>query len=310
MKHLLSGLRAAAEPTRLRLLALAARAELAVTELAQIVGQSQPRVSRHLKLLVEGGLLERHKEGAWAFYRLADTGPGAELARGIVAQIPPADLLLGRDLERLAGVRRARNAAASEYFRANAHRWNRLRSLHVAEVAVEKALVALLPGRQLGDLIDIGTGTGRILELLAPRLRSGVGVDVSRDMLAVARAQLELAGIDKCRTRLGDMYALPFPPASFDVATIHQVLHYADDPAAAIAEAARVLKPEGRLAVVDFAPHDLEDLRRDHQHRRLGFADAEVEGWFRAAGLRPARQRRLAGDPLTVAIWTATRVSS
>lgn len=307
MDVLLGGLRASAEPTRLRLLALCAHAELTVTEITQIVAQSQPRVSRHLKLLVEGGLLDRFREGTWAFYRLSDQGPCAELARTLVDLIPADDPQLARDLDRLAAVREARSEAATAYFAANAHRWNQIRSLHVEDASVERALLDAVGPTEAGALLDVGTGTGRILEIFGPRIGRGVGIDLSHDMLAVARNQLERAGLKHCQVRHGDMYSLPVGAASADIVTIHQVLHYADDPAAAIAEGARVLKPGGRMAVVDFAPHELEELRSEHQHRRLGFSDAEVEAWFRAAGLRPDGASKLAGSPLTVAIWTATR---
>lgn len=310
MDVLLSGLRAAAEPSRLRLLALCAHAELTVSELVQIIGQSQPRVSRHLKLLCEAGLLDRSREGTWAFYRLAERGRCAELARLLVDLIPLEDESLALDLERLEAVKRANADRAAEYFRLNATKWDEVRSLHIAEARVEEALVSLLPESGLGDFLDIGTGTGRILELVGPRVERGVGIDVSREMLAVARANLQEAGLRNCQVRQGDMYQLPFPGESFDAAVIHQVLHFASDPAEVIAEAARALKPGGRLVVVDFAPHGVEYLRDEQAHRRLGFDTREVSAWFRAAGLAPGATVELAGDPLTVCLWPATRAAN
>lgn len=310
MDILLSGLRAAAEPSRLRLLALCAHAELTVSELVQIIGQSQPRVSRHLKLLCEAGLLDRSREGTWAFYRLAERGRCAELARLLVDLIPLEDESLALDLERLEAVKRANADRAAEYFRLNATKWDEVRSLHIAEARVEEALVSLLPESGLGDFLDIGTGTGRILELVGPRVERGVGIDVSREMLAVARANLQEAGLRNCQVRQGDMYQLPFPGESFDAAVIHQVLHFASDPAEVIAEAARALKPGGRLVVVDFAPHGVEYLRDEQAHRRLGFDTREVSAWFRAAGLAPGATVELAGDPLTVCLWPATRAAN
>ena len=310
MDVLLSGLRAAAEPSRLRLLALCAHAELTVSELVQIIGQSQPRVSRHLKLLCDAGLLDRFREGTWAFYRLSERGRCAELARLLVDLIPLEDESLALDLERLEAVKRANADRAAEYFRLNATKWDEVRSLHIAEAKVEEALMSLLPDSGMADFLDIGTGTGRILELVGPRVERGVGVDVSREMLAVARANLQEAGLRNCQVRQGDMYQLPFPGESFDAAVIHQVLHFASDPAEVIAEAARAVKPGGRLVVVDFAPHGLEYLRDEQAHRRLGFDTSEVSTWFRAAGLAPGAMVELAGDPLTVCLWPATRAAN
>jgi ArsR family transcriptional regulator len=307
MEALLSGLRAAAEPTRLRLLLLCAQGELTVSELTDILGQSQPRVSRHLKLLCEADLLERFREGSWVFYRLAPRGPGSELARLLVDLVPEGDPTAALDRERLAAIKRARAEAATAYFRANAPQWDRIRSLYVDEKEVEAALLELLPVDSVRDLLDVGTGTGRMLEVLGPHVEHAVGVDLSREMLAVARANLARAHLANCSIRQGDMYQLPLPGASFDAVVIHQVLHYAERPQRAIAEAARVLRPGGRLIAVDFAPHALEFLRTDHAHRRLGFADEEVSAWCREAGLEPASVRHLPGQPLTVSLWLARR---
>jgi len=310
MDDLLATLKAAAEPTRLRLMALCARGELTVSELTHILGQSQPRVSRHLKLLCDARLLDRFREGTFAFYRLAEKGPSADLARVLVGAIPAGDPTLARDLDRLEAIKRTRSEAAASYFRENAGRWHEIRSLHVPEREVEEALLRLLPDSGVGELLDIGTGTGRMLEVLGPRASRAVGVDQSREMLAVARSNLEAAGLRHCHVRQADMYQLPFLPASFDTAVVHQVLHFAEDPADLIGEAARVLRPGGRLLIVDFAPHALESLRAEHAHRRLGFADEEVAGWCRAAGLDCGPVVHLPGDPLTVSIWPATRLAS
>ncbi len=307
MEILLAGLRAAAEATRLRLVALCAHAELTVSDLTDILGQSQPRVSRHLKLLCEAGLLDRFREGNFVFYRLARDGAGGDLARRLVELVPAEDPTVGLDRERLEAVKRRRAAAAAAYFRTNAAQWDRIRSLHIDDREVEAALAALLPQTRIGDLLDIGTGTGRILEVLAPRAAHAVGIDLSREMLAVARANLERAGCGNGSVRQGDMYQLPFAGGSFDAVVIHQVLHYAERPERAIAEAARVLRPGGRLVVVDFAPHELEYLRAEHAHRRLGFSAGAIMGWCRAAGLVVATPVRLAGDPLTVLLWPSRR---
>jgi len=307
MEHLLATLRAVAEPTRLRLVILCARGELTVTELTQILGQSQPRVSRHLKLLCEAGLLDRFREGSWVFYRLSQSGPASALARQLVAACDDNDPTIGLDLQRLATIKQQRADLASAYFRENADQWDRIRSLYVDEREVEAALVEIIAVADARDLLDIGTGTGRMLEILAPRVEHALGIDQSREMLSIARVNLARAGLENGSVRLGDMYQLALPDSSFDAVVIHQVLHYADRPAAAIAEAARVLRPNGVLLLVDFAPHELEFLREEHAHRRLGFSDAEVAEWCRAAGLDPTPSRHLAGEPLTVVIWAAHR---
>jgi ArsR family transcriptional regulator len=309
-QDLLLALRAMAEPTRLRLLALLARSELTVTEITQVVGQSQPRVSRHLKLLCDAGLLERVPEGAWAFFRLAD-GPGGALARELTQRIPAGDPVLAGDLQQLEIVRKARAEVAAAYFRANAAEWARIRALYIPEAEVEHAVRELLSGTRIDSLIDLGTGTGRILEIMSPQIGRGVGVDLSHDMLAVARAQIARAGLSNCSVRLGDVTRLTFPDSSFDAAVLHQVLHFLENPSAAIAEAARVLKPGGRLLVIDFAPHGLEFLRDEHAHRRLGFAESEVKQWADQARLTLTQARvlppRAGEEKLTVCIWLLQR---
>ena len=307
MEEVLATLRAAAEPSRLRLLILCARGELTVSELAQILGQSQPRVSRHLKLLCEAGLLDRFREGSWVFYRLSAGKAARVLARQLVAACDESDETLALDLQRLAAIKRQRAELAAAYFRENAAHWHRIRSLYIDEREVEAALIEIIAAEAPQDLLDIGTGTGRMIEVLGPRVTQALGIDQSREMLAVARVNLERAGLRNGIVRLGDMYQLPLADSCFDAVVIHQVLHYADRPAAAIAEAARVLRPSGVLVLVDFAPHTQEFLRDEHAHRRLGFADAEIAEWCSAVGLEPAPPRHLPGDPLTVVIWTAYR---
>ncbi|QQS13674.1 MAG: metalloregulator ArsR/SmtB family transcription factor [Rhodospirillales bacterium] len=308
MEETLAVLRAMAEETRLRILALAARDQLTVSEIVDVLGQSQPRVSRHLKLMVEAGLLERAREGQWAYFRLARaSGHAATLARDLAARLPMDDGVLAADQARLDDLKRRRENRAVAYFRRNAERWDQLRALHVADGEIEAALLAHLPGR--GEtLLDIGTGTGRILEIMAPRFDRVIGIDQSREMLAVARANLARSGLANAEIRRGDMYALPLPAAAVDVVTIHQVLHYAEDPAAVLREAARVLAPGGVALVVDFAPHDLVELRREHAHVHLGFADNQVEGWLTAAGFAVEPPTRLPGQRLMVGVWRARRL--
>jgi ubiquinone/menaquinone biosynthesis C-methylase UbiE/DNA-binding transcriptional ArsR family regulator len=303
-------LKAAGEETRLRILILLAEAELTVSDLTQILRQSQPRISRHLKLLVEAGLVERFREGAWAFFRLSEDGGSAELARTLIARLDPKDSMIARDRDRLAAVRTARAAAAQDYFRSHAAQWDRIRKLHVTDEAVEAAIREALSDRPFRSLLDLGTGTGRILEMFGPDLERGLGIDLSLDMLLLARARIERAGLRHCSVRQGDIYDLAVPAESFDVVIIHQVLHFLDDGARAIREAARVLAPSGRLLVVDFAPHDLEFLREEHAHRRLGFPPETVTQWMSVAGLDVTMHRSLSPEPgsdgkVAVSLWLA-----
>src|SRR5436305_2793199 len=301
-------LKAAGEATRLRILALLGEAELTVSDLTAILRQSQPRISRHLRLLAEAGLVERFREGSWAFFRLAEREGAANLARELIARLDPDDVTLSRDRERLAAVRAQRADAAQNYFRRHAAEWDRIRKLHVADEAVEGAIQRAFSDAPVRALLDLGTGTGRMLELLGPQIQRGLGLDLSLDMLSLARTRLDRAGLRHCSVRQGDIYDLALPKNSFDVVIIHQVLHFLDDSGRAIEEAARVLRPGGRVLVVDFAPHDLEFLRDEHAHRRLGFSDREVASWFRAMGLAPAAPRVVPGQPLDVVVWLASRL--
>ena len=301
-------LKAAGEATRLRILALLAEAELTVSDLIEILRQSQPRLSRHLRLLAEAGLVERFREGAWAFFRLAERGGGADIARALIGRLDANDAIIVRDRERLTAVRAARATAAQNYFRRHAAEWDRIRKLHVADAAVEGAIRAALADKPIRALLDLGTGTGRMLELFAGDIERGLGLDLSLDMLALARARLDRAGLKNCSVRQGDIYDLALPRDSFDVVIIHQVLHFLDDNAHAIREAARVLRPGGRLLVVDFAPHDLEFLREEHAHRRLGFASEAVTQWLEGAGLDVLPQQTLPPGPegrIAVSLWLA-----
>jgi ArsR family transcriptional regulator len=308
MERLLVMLRAAGDSTRLRLLLILREAELTVSELTQVLGQSQPRVSRHLKLLCEAGLLERFKEGSWVFYRAADRGPGAVLGAALASLVVPGDA----DHKRLTQIREARTATAAAFFKANASQWERIRSLHAPDSDVEAAILRLMESAPIDSLLDAGTGTGRMLELLAPHISRGVGVDMSPEMLAIARDRLARAGANNCQVRLADVYRLPFPEGTaglgFDAVLFHQVLHYLDDPQAAVADAARVLKAGGRMVIADFAPHELEFLRAELAHRRLGFSDREVQAWFHATGLKMVATEAIApssGAKLTVKLWVS-----
>jgi len=303
-------LRAAGEPTRLRILALLAREELAVLELTGILGQSQPRVSRHLKVLADAGLVERFPDGAWVFYRLAGPGPTRDLIETALRMVSPADAPIKRDAERLAGVAAERASEAQRYFADNAGQWDQIRSLYVAEADVEAAILAAAGEGPFRRLVDLGTGTGRMLTLLGPRAESAIGLDLSRQMLNIARSRVAEARLPTCELRHGDMLSVGLQDGEADLVVAHQVLHYLSEPAAAVAEAARLVAPGGRLVLVDFAPHDLEYLRAEHQHRRLGFLDDEIARWAAAAGLGKLETVALAPSTprgLTVKVWTAHR---
>ena len=309
MEKLLHGLRAAAEPTRLRILALCGHSELSVTELVSILGQSQPRVSRHLKLLVDGGLLSRNQEGSRAFYRPADSGLGAELVRLLIDLIPHADEVSAVDLSRLEIIKAKRARQAKDYFRRHAGHWEDLRGLYVDDELVDGQLEKIIKSQPVGELLDIGTGTGRVLRLAGCHVKSAVGIDNSRDMLAIARANLDYEDLRNCQVRHADMYRIPFASDRFDLVTANMLIRYADDPGAVLYEGARVLKPGGRLIIVDFAPHGLIELRNEHAHRWLGVSEVEMKRLIGRVNIELDRPIYLEGDPLTVCIWIGRKPS-
>lgn len=312
MDDLLNGLRAAAEATRVRLLFVLSHGEFNVSELTQILGQSQPRVSRHLKLMVEAGLIDRHKEGNWVLFRLRENGVGGALTRMIAGLLPASDPSLARDLARLEEVKRQRAETASNYFAENASNWAQLRSLHVREEEIERAMLAMLGSGTFNQIVDLGTGTGRILSLLAPRAQHAVGLDSSREMIAIARANIEREQLRHAQIRHGDIYALPFSNETVDLITIHQVLHFLDEPSRALIEARRILAPGGRLLIVDFAPHQRDELQVAHAHRRLGISSEQLSAWLAKADLVLLRHEIMpppatdASSGLSVSLWLAT----
>ncbi len=300
-------LRAAGEPTRLRVLSLLAGEELSVMELSRILDQSQPRVSRHLKLMADAGLIERFPDGARVFYRLSSDLPARRLIDTVLDLL---DVSAGEaDDRRLEDVRRDRELAAGAYFERVAPQWDRIRSLYVCESAVEAAITRAAGEGPFERVVDLGTGSGRMLTLLGRKAKMSVGLDLSQNMLNIARANVTKAGLEGVELRHGDIFATRLPERSADLVLVHQVLHYLADPAAAVAEAARLVMPGGRLLIVDFAPHQLEYLREEHQHRRLGFADGEMRRWLGEVGLTPSAPIALPPDTdgLTVSIWTAER---
>jgi len=306
-------LRAVGEPTRFRLLALLSKSDLTVTDLIEILGQSQPRISRHLRLLAEAGLLERYQEGAWAYYRAIDEGPGVLIVNDLLGRLDYNDSQIQRDAARLDAVRSKRAARAEAFFSSNAKEWDRLRKMHIDEAQVESAMVEMIGNRPVQNLLDMGTGTGRLLELLSDLYVKAIGVDASSDMLAVARSTIDRAGLTRAQVRQSNITMLPTQTNYFDLVTIHQVLHYLDDPKEAISEAAKALSPGGRLLVVDFAPHTRDELRTEQAHIRLGFSHEQMTGWMNDAGLdvvetrdlKPSGQKTTNAELLTVTLWLA-----
>jgi ArsR family transcriptional regulator len=301
-----------AEPTRLRLLVLLASGELNVKDLTGILGQSQPRISRHLRLLAEAGLVERAPEGSWVYFRLGEGGEGGALARLVLEAVDRADAVLVRDRRRADALREERERAAQAYFQSHAGEWDRIRALHVAEAHVEAVISDVLGAGPFDLFLDLGTGTGRMLELFRERYRRGLGIDLSPAMLAYARAKLERSETSRAHVRQGDIYDLPLADQTVSAAVMHQVLHFMSDPQRAVREAARVLAPGGRLLIVDFAPHELEFLRDQYAHERLGFSTQQVGQWLADCGLELVETRELVPDHagtanLTVSVWLARR---
>lgn len=316
MEQILAELRAIAEETRLRIVLLLARGELNVKDLTNILGQSQPRVSRHLKLLLDSGLINRHREGSWVYFRLAEKARNHSFVTSVIATVGDGDALLKRDLARLDAVKLARSEEASRYFASIAENWDSLRKLQISEDKIEAAIGEML-GQKLGNLLDLGTGTGRMLELFSNRAELSVGVDLSHEMLSYARAKLEKAGLTNSQVRQGDIFNLPMENGYFDTVIIHQVLHYLDESLSVLKEAARVMAPQAKLLIVDFASHDNEELRTSHSHRRLGFSTEQVSEWAEIAGMKLVsttsfppddRMPSSLNEQLTVQLWLFERI--
>lgn len=308
-------LKSIAEPTRLRILDLLASGELNVKDLTRILGQSQPRISRHLRLLGDSGLIQRYREGNWVYCRLAGDGPAATLVAAVRELLPDDAPMLSRDRMRLDAVKRENSETARAFFNETAAEWDRIRTLQAGEAEIERAILESAGEGPFATMLDLGTGTGRMLEVFADRIGEGIGIDQSRPMLGFARARLERAGLDHCQVRLGDILHLPYGDASADLVVVHQVIHYFDDPVPVLAEAERVLRPGGRVLVVDFAPHELEFLRTDFAHRRLGFSRRQMASWLKDLDLvaGPASDIvRMGTTPegnLTVTVWVADRAA-
>jgi len=307
--------KALADPTRLRIMRLLAAMELAVGELAQVLGQSQPRVSRHVGILCDAGLAERRREGSWVFLHAhGATGQHTRLTPAVIDLLEKAereDPVFARqcmeDRRKLSAVRAAREDVAQAYFERHANDWDELRRLHSSDQQVEQALIAALADTPLGDLLDIGTGTGRIAELLADDAAKVVALDKSLEMLKLARAKLQQLRAGKVELVQGDFIDLPFGEAQFDTVLLHQVLHFAQHPEIVLQEAGRVTRLGGRIAIIDFAAHDREELRVRHAHARLGFSDRQIRKMLREAGYSCAAPVELDGGELVVRIWVGRR---
>jgi len=311
MDNLLSTLRAAGEPTRLRILAVLSHGELTVSELVYVLRQSQPRISRHLKLLADAGLVIRFPEASWIFYRLAKNSAAGELGQYLVSRLNENTAALDTDMTRLLHVRKERQDKAETYFAENAPRWNEISALHIPETQVEARMLSFLPNDPVALLVDLGTGTGRMLEVFGPHVTEAIGFDSSPDMLTLARSRLSNLGQENCQVRQGDIVGLPLGPGQADILIMHQVLHFVDDPTMALAEAARVLKPGGRILIADFAAHDLVYLRDEHAHRRLGFRDIDIENWLNEHDLVLDVSEHMTSTSgntdLEVVLWVATK---
>jgi ubiquinone/menaquinone biosynthesis C-methylase UbiE/DNA-binding transcriptional ArsR family regulator len=313
MEELLSSLKAAAEVTRIRILFALSHGELNVTELTQILDQSQPRVSRHLKLMLEAKLIERHKEGNWVVFRQGDEGLPGKLASAVLGLLADGDAMLEADLRRIQDIKGKRAEAAAAYFATNAANWEKVRSLHVDEAMVEKRICELVGTQTVETLVDLGTGTGRMMEIFAHQARKLIGIDLSREMLSFARANMDRLKATHAQVRQASLYSLPLQDKSADIILLHQVLHFLDEPAAAVREAARILKPHGKLLVIDFAPHDRDELREQNAHRRLGLHGDQLTKWLTQSGLESVHEElllppeQLGARGLTVTIVLASK---
>lgn len=305
-------LRAAGEPTRLRILALLRHCELSVGELVSVLGQSQPRLSHHLKALTSAGLTERLPEGAWVFYRLPTAGWARTLLDNMFELIDEQSGEFPADASRLEEVRQARRDSADAYFSSIAKDWDRIRSMHYPEELIEAAILKVAGPGPYGRVVDLGTGTGRMLALLGSRARETEGLDLSHQMLTLARSKLAEAGLTHVRVRHGDATATPFDSESANIVIVHQVLHYLEDPEKVMREASRILAPGGKLIVVDFAPHGHEFMREAFGHRRLGIREDYMRNWTTRSGLDLEQVMRFEPPQdlergLAVLIWCARK---
>jgi len=305
LEHSVQRLKAAADETRLRLLALLAAGEATVGELVEVLEQSQPRVSRHLRILCQGGLADKFRDGHSVYYRLPDDSAARAFVSVLIAQMPANERVLAGDAGKMATVRRKRASQAWSDRTVLVESGKALIPGLAEDNDLARAfgeLAGELPGG-LGDLLDVGSGTGAVLCHLAPRARTATGVDISPAMRVVARTRVRDAGLVNCTVRKGDMHALPFPDNSFDTVLLDQVLSLTQQPRAAIREASRVLRNTGRLIVLDrFGP---VKASLSSGHGLGGLAENQLAVMLAEVGLRAGRRRDLAGRLPGFALLTA-----
>jgi len=304
LDRLVQVLKSIADESRIRLLILCAQGEFTVSELVQVLGQSQPRVSRHLRILCDAGILKRTRQGSWVFYRSVKGGPESEFVPLLKSFITESEPVLKLDRKRLEHLKKERSRVAAQFFQKTASEWDNIRTHYVEDIQVESALQQCVSDVKPNSLLDIGTGTGRILKVLGPYVQDAEGIDFSHEMLNLARINLDHPSLEHCRVRHGDMYRLPYQEHSFNFITIHHVLHFANQPLEVLKEAGRVLKNKGQIAIVDFYSHEREEFRTKYHHHRLGFSDDEIKNWLDQIGLSMQPPIRIDGDPMEVVIWT------
>jgi len=311
MEQFTTALKALAHTDRLRILALLSHGELTVSELVSILNLSQPRVTQYIKSLESAGIIERLREGSWVFSRLKRGNVGiSALVSTTLAALPQDDPTLKADQRRLNDVRAERSKIAEAFFADVANDRGQLGNEYLPQSDIEKALLDTAGDADFDYMADLGTGTGRMLELFASRAKGGAGIDTNVEMLTVARHKLASTDFSHMSVQQGDLHATPLGTGIADLVTIHQVLHYLDDPLEAIREASRLLKSGGTFLIVDFEAHQFEAFREKYAHRRLGFSDQDITTWLDAADMSLGSVQNIGrGDESlpAVKIWRAKR---
>jgi DNA-binding transcriptional ArsR family regulator len=298
----IDALKAISEPTRFRLVRLCAQGELTVSELMRIVGQSQPRVSRHLKLLQDAGILERFREQHWVFYRVAQEEHYQLLVSGLIKQIEKNETIIQLDQSRLIELQAARATLSETFIETELPDWLRLHEYHGDTARFESAVQDALAEKTVGHLLDVATGTGRMLKIVGPLASSGVGIDLSKKMVTVARSVLAESGLAHLTVRQEDMYQMRFAARHFDTITIDQVLYFATNPDALIKETARVLKYGGRLLVVAFTASKTAKTPPS-----VGIELSDIQQWIESAGLKITNTNILPGDSLDISLLVSEK---